>query len=640
VASTRSFLSSTRRARLSYTPRVSDRERIFNTPSEPAPAQPEPPVQRTLAGLLAQITPRAWVTPALASLIVTGFIIEVAYFRAAPMSPTSEQLLKAGADYGPSVAEGQWWRALSSMFLHAGVIHIAFNLWAFYALGRFTERIFGNLPFLALYLLSGVGGALASLAWHPLSVSVGASGAIFGVCGALLAFVLMHKGVIPPVELQRQRNSLLGFLAFNIFYSFSQPNIDMADHAGGLATGLAAGALLSRDLLRPWDGRSRRIIGALGLTAGLLVTAVAVQRHVRAVPEIKADRLANEAYTHAKAGDVHGAIDLYTEALDTQKEAVWLENRGLAYLSLDDFTRSRADFRAAHALTPTPRSAALCCRADAAAASTPEAFESAAKTCTDALQLAPGDVSLLTVRALIRRAQQRDDDAIVDANAALALDPNSRTALSVIVHAYFTLNRLAEANTACSALLTVGTRDGDDLAVCARISRELGDRKAERARLEAWRDVAPDDGDALFALGWLEQSEGRYDESLAALRRVVAKAPNVASAWNNLAWVEVIVGDFSAARADSERALALEPDSPYNLGTHCFALVGVGELGAAREACARAVELREHDNETDWGMLAFIDHRYADARTAWQKASKDPQSARELAPWLAKLPAR
>ncbi len=99
------------------------------------------------------------------------------------------------------------------------------------------------------------------------------------------------------------------------------------------------------------------------------------------------------------------------------------------------------------------------------------------------------------------------------------------------------------------------------------------------------------------------------------------------------------IGDFAAARAHAERALSIGPDGGAYLGTRCFALAGLGEPKSARVDCARAVELLP-DDLVDRGMLAFLDQRYDDARRAWQGAGEDPSIARELAPWVARLPPR
>jgi Flp pilus assembly protein TadD len=103
--------------------------------------------------------------------------------------------------------------------------------------------------------------------------------------------------------------------------------------------------------------------------------------------------------------------------------------------------------------------------------------------------------------------------------------------------------------------------------------------------------------------------------------------------------VEIQLGDYAAAREHADRAVSLDADSAANRGTRCFALVGVGDFKAARADCARAVELNAA-SAVDRGMLAFLDHRYDDARKSWAAASESPADARALAPWVAKLPHR
>jgi membrane associated rhomboid family serine protease len=140
-----------------------------------SPLQPPAPPPLTVAALLARITPVAWVTPAIVGLVGAGFVFELV--RGASFDhPTVQSLLDVGADFGPFVVDGQPWRVVASMFLHMGFLHLLFNVWALWSGGRFTERIFGNGAYAALYVLAGVGGSLTSLAAHPMTVSVGASG--------------------------------------------------------------------------------------------------------------------------------------------------------------------------------------------------------------------------------------------------------------------------------------------------------------------------------------------------------------------------------------------------------------------------------------------------------------------------------
>jgi Flp pilus assembly protein TadD len=136
----------------------------------------------------------------------------------------------------------------------------------------------------------------------------------------------------------------------------------------------------------------------------------------------------------------------------------------------------------------------------------------------------------------------------------------------------------------------------------------------------------------------VSERDGRWADSVADNRALVAMSPEAGDAWNNLAWVEVARGDFAAARADADRAVSLEADSGAARGTRCFALAGLGLSDEARVDCARAIELT--NSAIDRGMLAFLDRRYDDARREWEEAGRDPVQARELEPWMARLPPR
>lgn len=158
-------------------------------------------------------------------------------------SPTAETVLKWGADYGPLTLHGQWWRMIASTFLHFGIIHLGFNMVVLFSIGLFLENLAGRVRFVVLYLVCGLGGSAASLAWHPSTVSAGASGAIFGLYGALLGFLLRHRGSIAPEALASQRKWALTFIGYNLLYGL-RPGVDMAAHLGGLATGFVLGLFL------------------------------------------------------------------------------------------------------------------------------------------------------------------------------------------------------------------------------------------------------------------------------------------------------------------------------------------------------------------------------------------------------------
>ncbi len=162
--------------------------------------------------------------------------------------PNPQVLQAWGTNFGPLTTDGQWWRLVSSIFLHFGFLHLALNMWALYVGGRLVERLFGSPSFALLYFTSGIGGSLCSLLWNPAVNSAGASGAIFGVYGAMLAFFLRKNSSVPPSVVRQQRASGITFIAFNLMNGFSHAGIDNAAHVGGLAVGLAMGFVLARPL--------------------------------------------------------------------------------------------------------------------------------------------------------------------------------------------------------------------------------------------------------------------------------------------------------------------------------------------------------------------------------------------------------
>jgi len=164
------------------------------------------------------------------------------------LHPTAQQLLAWGADFGPLTLHGQWWRLITACFLHFNIIHIAMNMFILLQVGPLTEKLFGNVRFLVAYLLAGVGGNIAGLYIHPLSVAGGASGAVFGVYGMLLGFLIVQRNVVPTTSAWRIARSAGIFIVYNLVYSLKSPEIDMSAHIGGLVTGAVAGGLLARPL--------------------------------------------------------------------------------------------------------------------------------------------------------------------------------------------------------------------------------------------------------------------------------------------------------------------------------------------------------------------------------------------------------
>lgn len=158
-----------------------------------------------------------------------------------PMQIGTAVLVKLGANHAPLVMQGEAWRLAAAMFLHGGVLHIGLNMFALYQAGQVVERLFGAAAFLLLYLGAGLAGNVASIWWNPAGISVGASGAVFGVYGALLGYLRAQPGSLPLSVFRQIRSSTLAFIGYSLFAGIAIPGIDNAAHVGGLLGGIALG---------------------------------------------------------------------------------------------------------------------------------------------------------------------------------------------------------------------------------------------------------------------------------------------------------------------------------------------------------------------------------------------------------------
>jgi rhomboid protease GluP len=153
-------------------------------------------------------------------------------------------LLKSGGNFGPYTLSGEYWRLVTAGFVHGSIFHIAMNLWCLWSLGQLSERLFGSSVTFAIYMLTGVGGALLSVAWNPGRLEVGASGAVFGIAGAILSGIKFGKVSVSAIQKRQIFSSLIFFVIFNLSFGML-PGIDNVCHFGGLISGLLFGAPLA-----------------------------------------------------------------------------------------------------------------------------------------------------------------------------------------------------------------------------------------------------------------------------------------------------------------------------------------------------------------------------------------------------------
>ena len=175
------------------------------------------------------------------------------------------KLFHDGLLFGPYVANGDWWRLITSAFLHANILHLAFNMLALWWFGGPVELFLGRWRFLLVYLVSGLAGSAGALLASPTAATVGASGAIFGILGAALV-------------LERQRMYVLGgsaltIIVINIIFSIAVPGISIGGHIGGLVGGaLSTLALTHFGRRHPLHGQA----GMIGIVGVVAVGALAI----------------------------------------------------------------------------------------------------------------------------------------------------------------------------------------------------------------------------------------------------------------------------------------------------------------------------------------------------------------------------
>jgi rhomboid protease GluP len=181
-------------------------------------------------------------TPVTVALVAINILVFLA------SAVTGRSLTAWGANFGPFTTDGDWWRLFTSPFLHANVVHLLFNMWALAAFGPLTERLYGRVNYLLIYLVAGMTGGLVSISWRPDVNSVGASGAIFGILGGLLAAQWRVGETFPRDIVRPLRNYTLVFAGYALLSGFMSTGVDNGAHLGGLVAGFLLGVATAHPL--------------------------------------------------------------------------------------------------------------------------------------------------------------------------------------------------------------------------------------------------------------------------------------------------------------------------------------------------------------------------------------------------------
>ena len=486
-----------------------------------------------------ELEPRRFiVTPTLVAMNVACFLAMVSVGVSAT-APTAAEVLPFGANFGALTVNGQWWRLLSSTFIHYGFLHLGFNMWCLWSLGNLAERLFGNGRFLLIYILSGLGGSAASLVWHPYVVSAGASGAVFGIAGALAAFLYLARIHLPERAARDLLTSILIFIGFNLAFGFTMDGIDNAGHLGGLIVGALLGASL----------RFRHAFPAGA--AAFAVALVAMAPFAKSIAQANPIVMLTEADLLLGSDNAPAAIAKLEQAVSEHPEFA-SGHEMLAFMYLDDGQLEKAVLTSRRAVELDPQleraqyvlGTALYLSAD---------YEAAVKELRIAIQLQPKELSTHANLSRALTALDRGDEAIAALEEAMKWAPDSWFIFSEM--------GLAHLNT-----------DELDLAVAA---------------LEKAIELAPDEPENYNRLSLVLARAGAYEEATEAVEKALELRPGSAHIIDSLGTVRLYRDELDAAAAAYREAIDLDPDSGvyhYNLS------VALGRMGSDVEAEAEKAE--------------------------------------------------
>ncbi|MFT3932134.1 MAG: rhomboid family intramembrane serine protease [Chitinophagaceae bacterium] len=246
------------------------REETQKAAAEQAEEQAEVAKALNLAGS------NLYATYTIIALNILVFILMVAD-GAGIMEPNGLVHIKWGSNYGPLTLSGDWWRLITNMFIHFGFIHIAMNMYTFYMVGIYLEPLLGKIRYVAAYLCTGVLASITSLWWHTIPAnSAGASGAIFGMYGLFLAFLIPK--LIPDVVRKGLLQSIVIFIIYNLVYGM-KGGVDNSAHIGGLISGFVIGGLYIVSIKKERQGQKAVWTLPLAIALTIAITVFYLKQH-------------------------------------------------------------------------------------------------------------------------------------------------------------------------------------------------------------------------------------------------------------------------------------------------------------------------------------------------------------------------
>ena len=362
-----------------------------------------------------------------ATLIILGLnVVIFILMELAGGSRSPDVLLSFGASYGPYIRRGEYWRLVMPMFLHIGFVHLFLNVTALIVLGRILESVYGYGRFALLYVTCGMGSSFLSMTLSR-SVSAGASGAIFGIAGALLTTGYVHRAAVPRRWRAAFGGGILPLIVVNLTLGYYVPGIDNWGHLGGLITGILLSALIAPPGLEWVPGTPLEEPSQAAVLIPLIVVALAMAAavsHYRTSHTML--RLLAESARFRNAGQSERALELIQEARKLlPRDERPHEELGSLYLQRGQVADAIREYEEARRLSPdSPRALlglALAYRQKGDFAKAREMFEAI-------LGKDPRSAEGHRVLADLCAEQKAYREAIHHYQAALQRDPNNAVA--------------------------------------------------------------------------------------------------------------------------------------------------------------------------------------------------------------------
>lgn len=482
-------------------------------------------------------------------------------------------LIEFGARFTPLIREGQYWRLLTNIFLHAGYLHILFNMYGLFNLGSVLERLYGPTRFLFLYLCSGVAGSVVS--WLATqSLSVGASGAVFGVAGVMVVYGFKHKNTIPHEMTSSFGKGALPFIALNLYLGFSHPQIDNYAHIGGLLAGMLLSALMNpaEDPFLPgldvkhrftWSNFAMQLasIAVLIYGAGAAASNYWPQRELH-----RADAHFREGTHRLQEGKFEQAVADFEKAIAINpREPRFHLSLGVAYFSLGKTEKAIAEYEQSLRAKPdapeTHVSLAMAWKRLGKENKAVDAYK-------EAIRLKPDLFPAYFELGLLYLNAKRDSAAAELFESLVKAKPTAESHL-VVGQAYLNTGRidLALHSFRRATQLKPDMAQAHLLLGSALLKKNLRQQAAESYRLAMRLDGNSSTARTMLTRILAQNSmeylkNGKWDDAEAEIQELLRTDANSAEAHLLLGTVLANKRQFAAAADEYETFLKMSPNSP------------------------------------------------------------------------------